>query len=379
MSLLAAFLIARTIAETADIARSVAATAHTAAAAANIASSVATMKRENAARKAINDQRLAYQAASVQAKPAETLSTYDLDLFYAKMATLSYIAKSDNKISQEERDELEQTLAVANNMYGYEAVANARNIFYNGGSSFTVLESYLMKVQERDLDAFLFYANEYAKADKWLMPEEQIALQKLRSYIEARKGKKSFYNLSCPSCGAAMSPDSYGYKASCEHCGYEVILNTDNAPRNFITYPKCSRCGVSFNGHRNAANIRFCSNCGGQVVVVTEPAQPSQTNTASRGGYAAHTSNGPNLYISYRTINPDVLMVTRIVSTGVKHTYVNGQEQPFRLEQGPHQIVLKIGKKNYNRDIVIQPGNKPVRIYASFNGRAQISVDQPAY
>ena len=70
-------------------------------------------------------------------------------------------------------------------------------------------------------------------------------------------------------------------------------------------------------------------------------------------------------------------MVSRIVDTGVKGTYVNGQTLSYHLNQGPHTIVLKIGKKNYNRDIVIPPDNQPVRIYASFNGRAQISIDQP--
>lgn len=371
MSLLAAFVIARTIKDTVEISRSV-------AAAAEIASSVATMKRENAERKAINDQRLAAQAASVQPRTANTVNRYDLDLFYAKVAMLAYIAKSDNKISCEERDELDQTLAVASNMYGYEAVANARNIFNNTGSSFTVLESYLMKVQDSDLDSFLFYATEYAKTDRWLMPEEQAALQKLRSYIEARKGKKSFFNLSCPSCGAAMRPDQYGYKAACEHCGYEVILNTDNAPRNVISYPKCSRCGTTFNQFRNSNNFKFCSYCGGQVVLVTEAAPVQSQPKQMRGSYVRDTSNDPNLYISYRTINPDVLMVTRIVSSGVKHTYVNGQEIPFRLVQGPQTIILKIGKKNYSREIVIPPSNTPVRIYASFNGRAQISIEQPA-
>lgn len=352
--------------------------ARTAADAVQIASSVATIKKQNAERKAINEQRLATQAAqaaSVQPKAPDLASKYDVDLFYAKVATLAYIAKSDNKITQEERNELDQALAVANNMYGVAVVANARGIFNNGSTSFTYLESYLMKVQEQDLDAFIFYADEYAKADKWLMPEEQIALQKLRSYIDARKGKKDFSNLSCPSCGAAMHPDSYGYKATCAHCGYEVVLNTDNAPQNFITYPKCSRCGKTFNQYRNSGNFKFCSYCGGQVIVVSERVQANNPRTSS----VRDTSNDPNLYISYRTINPDVLMVTRIVSTGVKHTYINGQEQPFRLAQGPQQIVLKIGKKNYSRDIIIQPSNTPVRIYASYNGRAQISIDQPTY
>lgn len=349
--------------------------ARTAADAAQIASSVATIKKENAERKAINDQRLAEQAASVQASNPSAANNYELDLFYAKVATLTYIAKSDCKVSPEEKAELDQTLAIAKNMYGAKAIENAKDIFNNGSGSFTALESYLIKVQEHDLDAFLFYANEYAKADKWLMPEEQIALQKLRAYIETRKGKKDFNNLSCPNCGAAMRPDSYGYKANCEHCGYEVVLNTDNAPQNFITYPQCSQCRTTFKQFRNSDNFKFCTYCGGPVILVSERVQANK----SGGHNTRDAANSPNLYISYKTINADVLMVTRIVSTGVKHTYVNGQEQAFRLSQGPQQIILKIGRKNYSRDIIIQPSNSPVRIYAAFNGRAQISIEQPTY
>ena len=88
--------------------------------------------------------------------------------------------------------------------------------------------------------------------------------------------------------------------------------------------------------------------------------------------------NGANLYITYNTINSNVGMVTRIVSDGTKHTYSNGQTFAFRLAPGCQTIILKIGKKNYSRDIVIHPSNSPVRIYASYNGRAQISIDQPS-
>ena len=114
-------------------------------------------------------------------------------------------------------------------------------------------------------------------------------------------------------------------------------------------------------------------------MVVSEPAPAQAQSNVGRGSYVRDTSKDPNLYISYRTTNPDVLMVTRIVSSGIKHTYVNGQEIPFRLLQGPQTIILKIGRKNYSREIVIHPSNSPVRIYASYNGRAQISIDQPAY
>lgn len=359
MSLLAAFLLVKAVAEIAQPA-------------AEIASSVATIKRENSQRAAANAKAAAYsaQAANLPFSQSST-NSYDVDLFYAKVAMLSYIAKSDNLITHEEREEFEQTLAVALNMYGAEAIANARQIFNNEGNSFTVLEQYLRKVQDQDLDSFLFYSDEYAKIDRKLTPEENEAIQKLRSYIDSRKGRKSFQNLTCPNCGAAMSPDSYGYKATCGHCGYEIVLNTDNSPHRNNSYSKCTSCGATFAQFKDSNNFAYCTYCGGRVVNVTEPkSNPATNNTQSY-------SNSPNLYISYTSINPNVFMVTRIVSTGVKHTYVNGQTLPFRLAQGPQTIILKIGKKNYSREIVIPSNNVPVRIYASYNGRAQITIDQP--
>ena len=373
MSLLAAFLLVRAAKDVIDVSRSVAATAQTAAAAAQIASSVATIKRENAERAAANAAACTSQAT--QAKPQSTISAYDLDLFYAKVAMLSYIAKADNLITQEEKTELDQTLNVAANMYGYEAVARARNIFDNEVSSFLTLEPYLQKIQERDLDSFLFYSEEYAKTDKKMTSEEAAAIQKLRSYIEARKGKKSFHNLSCPSCGAAMKPDAYGYKASCGYCGYEVVMNIDNNPNKVGAIAKCTSCGATFNQFRNSNNFMFCTYCGGRVVNVTE--STTATRNVSNSGMGGHSQDSSNVYISFNTINPSIGMVTRIVSTGMKSTFVNGQTMSFRLNQGPQTIILKIGKKNYSRDIVIPPDNSPVRIYASFNGRAQIIIDQP--
>ena len=193
-----------------------------------IANSVSEIRKNNSERAAANAKAAAYSAQAVaQSKPQNAVNKYDVDLFYAKVAMLSYIAKSDNLISLEEKQEFYQTLEVAGNMYGYEAIAKARQIFDNEGSSFTVLEQYLRKVQERDLDAFIFYADEYTKIDRKLASEEQNALQKLRSYIDTRKGKKSFQDLTCPSCGAVLHPDSYGYKAVCGHCGYEIVLNTE--------------------------------------------------------------------------------------------------------------------------------------------------------
>ena len=140
---------------------------------------------------------------------------------------------------------------------------------------------------------------------------------------------------------------------------------------------KCPSCGATMQ-FDDSKSVMDCPYCGGKVANVAE--QVNITQNVNVSGTVVHVqdrSNDPNLFISYNTNNPAVGMVSRIVDTGVKGTYVNGQTLSYHLNQGPHTIVLKIGKKNYNRDIVIPPDNQPVRIYASFNGRAQISIDQP--
>lgn len=140
---------------------------------------------------------------------------------------------------------------------------------------------------------------------------------------------------------------------------------------------KCPSCGATMQFDDSKESM-FCPYCGGRVTNMAEQVNVNQNiNVSGTVVHVQDRSNEPNLYITYNTNNPAVGMVTRIVTTGVKSTYVNGQTLTYHLNQGPHTVVLKIGKKNYNRNIVIPPDNSPVRIYASFNGRAQISIDQP--
>lgn len=341
------------------LARDIASAAQTAASAAQIASSVATIKNINS----INRARA--EAMGAQRSPAHSnINTYDVDLFLAKVAMLAFIAKADRMISPQERTELEQTLAVAEKVYGREATIRARQIFESEGLSFLALEPYLRRVQNQDLDAFIFYSEEYAKTDNELTREEAAALQKLHSYIDSRKGRKSFDNLICPSCGAAMRPDAYGYKAMCEHCGYEIVLNTDNSPYKSSSFSRCSSCGATYD---SSGKANFCRYCGGKII----------NSGPNNEGAGARVNSGSNLFISYTTNNARVGMVSRIVSTGMKNTYSNGQTLAFNLAQGRQTIIIKIGKKNYSREIVIPPSNSPVRIYASYDGRGHISIDQP--
>ena len=90
-----------------------------------------------------------------------------------------------------------------------------------------------------------------------------------------------------------------------------------------------------------------------------------------------YNPQSPNLIINYTSSAPDVLCVVAIPVIRQKVRLLNGQTLTFHLPQGKHNIVIKIGRRNYGREIVIPPNNQPVRIYSSYTGRAQIHIDQP--
>ena len=153
--------------------------------------------------------------------------------------------------------------------------------------------------------------------------------------------------------------------------------NTQQAQQQ--TNMKCSNCGGTMM-RDNTTGLVVCQFCGSSNATNPSPRTANQqTNSGMPVNNTQAVANTPNLFISFNTSDPRVGMVTRIVSTGVKSSYTNGTTLSYVLTQGPQTIVLKIGRINYNRDIVIPANNTPVKIYASYNGRAQISIDQPAY
>ena len=358
MGLLTKILITSALRSAADITCSVA----------DAAISVADMKRAQHEKEAAYARAAMNNNAKAQAQNYSNSKDrmYELDLFYAKIAILAFVSKSDNEISNQEVTEFNQMLDVARNIYGYDAVAKAGYIFNSEYNSFMAIESYLQKVKVSDLDALLFYAENFANADNRVTYEEKQALAKIRSYVDSRKGKKTHINLVCPGCGGNLHPDAYGYKAVCEHCGREVIIDADNSPHKAAASVICASCGQSLDSFDKPKSFKFCPYCGGSVTKAENEYMQQVTNT-----------NEPNLYISFNTINPKVGMVTRLVNTGQKNCYVNGQTLSFHVGQGYHTIIIKIGAKNYSRNFVIPPNNSPVRIYASYNGRNQIQIDQP--
>lgn len=141
---------------------------------------------------------------------------------------------------------------------------------------------------------------------------------------------------------------------------------------------QCPHCGANMEIDDSREKI-FCSFCGTEIANLKEKIEITQNiNMSGTVMHVMDRSNDPNLYISYATAVPNVVMVVRIVDTGTKNTYLNGQSQTYHLRKGQHSIVLKIGKKNYNRTIIIPEDNTPVRINAAYTGRrAEITIDQP--
>ena len=142
---------------------------------------------------------------------------------------------------------------------------------------------------------------------------------------------------------------------------------------------KCPSCGADMEMDDSRSEM-YCNFCGGKVVNMAQKFEVTQNinQNITQNVTVTHKmdhSGEPNLIINYSSSRMDVMLVTRIADTGQKNTYQNGQSMTFRLTPGKHIIVLKIGMKNYNREVYI--GDQPVRINASFNGRAYINIDQP--
>lgn len=141
---------------------------------------------------------------------------------------------------------------------------------------------------------------------------------------------------------------------------------------------QCPHCGASMEVNNSQDKV-FCSYCGTEIANLKEKIEITQNvNMSGTVRHVMDRSNDPNLYISYASAVPNVVMIVNVVDSGIKNTYLNGMSQTYHLSQGQHTVVLKIGKKNYNRTIIIPTDNSPVRINATFTGRnAEITIDQP--
>ena len=137
----------------------------------------------------------------------------------------------------------------------------------------------------------------------------------------------------------------------------------------------CPGCGAKLEFDDDHKTM-FCQYCGNKIANIDQNININENVTIT---HKKDISSEPNLHITYASTSPEIIMVTRIVSSGQKSIFTNGQSASYYLPHGEQVVVLKIGKRNYNRKIYLPEDNSPVTIRASFTGRANIEINQPPY
>ena len=189
-------------------------------------------------------------------------------------------------------------------------------------------------------------------------------------------------NMICPKCGADLNKYIGGNIKFCWSCGYKFSNNEGAVSSNHF---------VPAGDLSNDINARPTQNRSLSIVPVsnnslsTVPTQNrnlSMAQNPNMNHYMAPAPNpypgsspAPNLIISYYSAHPRVYLVVKVVSTGYRKVFVNGEKAGFSLIPGPQSLILKIGKKNYRRDIIIPPNGDTVNIQASWgSGVARINI-----
>ena len=136
----------------------------------------------------------------------------------------------------------------------------------------------------------------------------------------------------------------------------------------------CPNCGAPMDVD-DSKSVIFCSNCGTKMLNQQEVVQIQQHVVVEH-----KTEKDPHtLIVNYTASDMNVKLVVLVRAIKRKDVLISGQQMKYILAPGQYVIVLKIGKINYNRSIVVPKDGTPVEIHASWAGRANISIDQPLY
>lgn len=161
------------------------------------------------------------------------------------------------------------------------------------------------------------------------------------------------FNVKCPSCGSVILFDDSRVFMFCRVCGQKLYKDPSMTAENQPAQPQVQYA------QQPQAPV--------QMPVVMQPHVPVQNVPGS-----------PNLIISFTSEHPRVFLITTILATGQSFQYSHGQSMTFTLTPGIHAIDLKIGKRTYRRDVLINAVGDPVRILASWSrGTARISIMGP--
>ncbi len=138
----------------------------------------------------------------------------------------------------------------------------------------------------------------------------------------------------------------------------------------------CPGCGQALD-FDDSKEFMFCRYCGTKIANVAQKVEIDQ-NISGTVMHKIDRSGEPNLSVSYSSINMGVRMVL-VIDRAQKQIFIHGQSMTYHLSPGPHNLIIKIGKKNYARSIFITEDNAMVSIMTSYTGRGNIAIDQPPY
>lgn len=106
------------------------------------------------------------------------------------------------------------------------------------------------------------------------------------------------------------------------------------------------------------------------------PNQQYNQQQLNPGGYAPQAPNKPNININFTCTVLSITMDVTFCTTNQKFLFTNGQSLNYTLMPGQHMLIFRIGNRIYNRSVIISPEIDSIRIYASWNGRAHINIQQ---
>ena len=185
-------------------------------------------------RKKINAERIGMEQkgsknASVYQK--QEFSDYDVKLACVKVAMISYIVYADKAVSVNEQCYLDSIWTSTKNKFGYEVYRKIKQAYDSCTCSFMNVQDYLREIKLKDLEDYVRTLDEVSDLDGCVEAEEK-AIQRIKDYVDQLEAIKSGGAAICSGCGGRLRLDDYGYKATCESCGTEVIINSDNAPKS---------------------------------------------------------------------------------------------------------------------------------------------------
>jgi DNA-directed RNA polymerase subunit M/transcription elongation factor TFIIS len=165
-----------------------------------------------------------------QIAKASSYSEYEVRLVCAKVAICSYIIFADKQVSEAEQKRINIIFGDIQNRYGPEVYDRALQAYNGAYVGFINVQDYLRQIQIKDIKMYLQSADEIAEADG-VNEDELKAIQRIKDYVEQLETGSVHTNV-CPTCSGMMIIDNYGYKAVCNSCGRETIVDASNAPES---------------------------------------------------------------------------------------------------------------------------------------------------